>query len=300
MLAQEGFEPQLDEKNGSSAMDPIHDPIQLVFHDIDGCLNPADGSPIGPADQLSMSAGHKAVLARVNAAIDASTVEHVVIATGRRLADTLFVTEHLPTKKLRYLLVESGALAYDTVTEAYLDLQEIAVSSGVRHLCDLYSDLSQVHGVVAWYRAGGQAVLEERLGSAVPEIPKEAMLTLRVCAAASEVAVMEELRQLLALEESIDLNALNFYTNEARVDVTSRIDKATGARIILAMLGVAPERASMIGDGSNDLPVFELLGRGFCPSNAGDALRRACVAAGGEALDHPFGEASVKVFEGYA
>ena len=80
------------------------------------------------------------------------------------------------------------------------------------------------------------------------------------------------------------------------MDVTSKIDKATGARVILGMLGIAPERATMVGDGSNDLAVFEYLGRGFCPGNADGAFKGACVAAGGIVLEAVYGEASVEVF----
>ena len=273
---------------------------QVVFHDIDGCLNPADGSPIGAGDDLSMTAAQQSILARVNAAIEASQVEHVVIATGRRLADTLFVTDHLPTPKLRYLLVESGAVAYDRVTEAHLDLASIAVSCGLPDAGTPYNDLSQVHEVIAWYRAGGQQLLEGVVGSPLSEIPKASMLTLRVADSASEAAVLEDLRRLLATQASVDLDALNFYTNAARVDVTSKIDKATGARVILGMLEIAPECATMVGDGSNDLAIFEYLGRGFCPGNAGDAFKSACVAAGGTVLDDVFGEASVEVFGRFA
>ena len=273
---------------------------ELVFHDIDGCLNPADGRPIGAGDDLSMAAAQQSILARVNDAIETSPVDHVVIATGRRLADTLFVTEHLPTPKLRYLLVESGAVAYDRVQGEHLDLAAIAVSNGMPDAAAPYADLSHVHEVIAWYRAGGQQRLEERIGSTLRDIPKQAMLTLCVADSVSEAAVLEQLRQLLASQPSIDLPALNFYTNDARVDVTSRIDKATGARIILGMLGIQPERATMVGDGSNDLAVFEYLGRGYCPGNAGDAFQSACAAAGGTVLDEVFGEASVELFEHFA
>ena len=166
---------------------------QVVFHDIDGCLNPAMGTPIGAGDDLSMAAAQRSVLARVDAAIEASAVEHVVIATGRRLADTLFVAEQLPTSKLRYLLVESGAVAYDRVAAEHLDLGAIAASRGLSEVATPYADLSQVLEVIAWYRAGGQQRLEAVVGSALAEIPKQAMLTLRVADSVSETVVLDEL-----------------------------------------------------------------------------------------------------------
>ena len=72
------------------------DPISVLFHDVDGCLNPEDGEQFRSGEQhRRLSAEQKRMLKRISAAIDDSEVEQVVLTTGRRLVDTLFIAEEL-------------------------------------------------------------------------------------------------------------------------------------------------------------------------------------------------------------
>jgi hydroxymethylpyrimidine pyrophosphatase-like HAD family hydrolase len=236
------------------------------------------------------------MLAQISAAADASSIEQVVLATGRRLVDTLFIAEALDTPKLRYLLVETGAVAYDLIQDAPIDLAGYAKESAQPELAAPFADLSDVQRLIAWYNSEGQQLLEETIGCSVHQIPKQSLLTLVVPESLSGSSLTDHVKQLLRARTSIEASGLNFYFNEFHVDITSQIDKGTGAAILLDMLGFQPVQASMVGDGSNDLSAFEMCGHGFCPSNAVDALKAACRALGGAVLEASYGAASLEVF----
>lgn len=53
------------------------------------------------------------------------------------------------------------------------------------------------------------------------------------------------------------------------------IDKGSGARAVLAALGVAPGDAVAIGDGDNDVDLFRAVGASAAPANASPAAMRA-------------------------
>ena len=271
--------------------------IRIVFHDIDGCLNPADGTPFAAGERRDLTLDQSRILQRISAAIDRSSVEYVVFTTGRSLADTVFIAKELTTLKLRYLLLEHSAIGYDLIRKARLDLQAIARSRGMPELGTAYSNLRDVHQAIIWYRTAGQAILEAKLGCAVPFIPKDSSLTLRVPEAVTGISVLDKLKQLFLSTTSIKVENLIFHCSDSYLDVLSKVNKADGVKILLKVLGYLESEATMIGDGPNDLPVFELLGRCFCPSNADSFLKEVCISMGGSVLREAFGEASIKVFE---
>ena len=271
--------------------------IRIVFHDIDGCLNPADGTAFADGEKRGLTLDQSRILESISGAIDRSSIEHVVLTTGRSLADTIFIAKELTTLKLRYLLLEHSAIGYDLVQKVQLDLQAIATSLGAPELRTAYSNLRDVHQAITWYRTTGQAILEDKLGCAVSFIPKDSNLTLRVPEAIAGISILNNLKQILFSTTSIKIENLIFHCSDSYVDVLSKVNKADGVKILLKMLGYLESEATMIGDGPNDLSVFELLGRCFCPSNADSSLKEFCISMGGNVLQEAFGEASIKAFE---
>ena len=278
-------------------MSPDPKPVRVLFHDIDGCLNPEDGSQfVSGEEHRRLTAEQKSMLARISAAIDASSVEKVILATGRRLLDTLFIAEELATSKLRYVLSETGAVAYDLIQDAPIDLVAVAEESRRPELGAPFEDLSEVQELIHWYNSGGEEVLAEKIGSEIHQIPKETLLTLHVPPSATGSSLVEDLKQVLRMETSIQQGRLRFYHNDFHVDITSPIDKGTGAEILLEMLNVPTSDAAMVGDGLNDVAAFEVCGHGFCPANAAEALKTVCQERGGVVLEETYGTASIEVF----
>ena len=278
-------------------MSPETSPIRVLFHDVDGCLNPEDGTQfVSGEEHRRLTVEQKSMLARVSAAIDASSVEKVILATGRRLLDTLFIAEELVTSKLRYVLAETGAVAYDLIQDATIDLLAVAEESRRAELAAPFEDLSEVQELIHWYNSGGEELLAEKIGSEIHQIPKETLLTLHVPPSATGSSLVEDLKQVLRMQTSIQQGRLRFYHNDFYVDVTSPIDKGTGAQILLEMLDVSASDAAMVGDGLNDVAAFEVCGHGFCPGNAAEPLKRVCRERGGVVLEETYGTASIEVF----
>ena len=278
-------------------MSPETSPIRVLFHDIDGCLNPEDGSQfVSGEEHRRLTVEQKSMLARVNAAIDDSSVEKVILATGRRLLDTLFIAEELATSKLRYVLSETGAVAYDLIQDATIDLLAVAEESRRPELAAPFEDLSEVQELIHWYNSGGEELLAEKIGSEIHQIPKETLLTLHVPPSATGSSLVEDLKQILRMQTSIQQGCLRFYYNEFHVDITSPVDKGSGAQILLEMFGVSASDAAMVGDGLNDVAAFEVCGHGFCPGNAAEPLKTVCRERGGVVLEETYGAASIEVF----
>ena len=279
-------------------MPPEARPIRTIFHDVDGCLNPEDGSQfVSGEDHRRLTAEQKGMLKRVSAAIDASSIEHVILNTGRRLVDTLFIAEELATSKLRYLLSETGAVAYDLIQDAPIDLVGVAEESKRPELAAPFEDMSAVQELIHWYNSGGEQLLADEIGSPIHQIPKDTLLTLHVPESATGSSFVEDLKRLLRMQTSIEQGRLRFYYNDFHVDIASAVDKGTGAQILLEMLGVPASAAAMIGDGLNDVAAFRACGHGFCPSNSAEPLKAVCRAMGGVVLEESFGAASVEVFQ---
>jgi hydroxymethylpyrimidine pyrophosphatase-like HAD family hydrolase len=278
-------------------MNPLPGAITVLFHDVDGCLNPEDGSQfVSGEDHRRLTSQQRGMLKQISAAIDASSIEHVILHTGRRLMDTLFIAEELATSKLRYLLSETGAIAYDLIQDAPIDLVAVAEESNRPELAAPFEDVSEVQELIHWYNSGGEQLLADEIGSPIRQIPKETLLTLHVPEAATGASFVDDLKRVLRKQTSIEQGRLRFYYNEFHVDIASAIDKGTGAQILLQMLDVPASAAAMIGDGTNDVPAFEVCGHGFCPSNSDERLKAVCRAMGGVVLEESFGAASIEVF----
>lgn len=91
-----------------------------------------------------------------------------------------------------------------------------------------------------------------------------------VASAPREIA--EETTKLLA-RRRVE-HALSFNADEVMI-LPPHVDKASGARRALAILGATPEEAWAIGDGENDVPMLELARLSAAPANAHATARDA-------------------------
>ncbi|MCA1819333.1 MAG: HAD hydrolase family protein [Halobacteriales archaeon] len=82
---------------------------------------------------------------------------------------------------------------------------------------------------------------------------------------------------------------LAWRVNWDRIDVTPRgIDKGTGLRAALALLGLAAPWVLAVGDGANDLPLFAAADATVAVANADSGLQAASDAVAPAAAHHGF------------
>ena len=84
------------------------------------------------------------------------------------------------------------------------------------------------------------------------------------------------------------------------VDVISDVSKGDGAVLLLHELDIAPEHALPMGDGMNDVSMFEVLGAGFCPANSAQGLKRVCESRSGVVSSLRCGEAALEFYRALA
>ena len=255
-------------------MSPETSPIRVLFHDIDGCLNPEDGSQfVSGEEHRRLTVEQKSMLARVNAAIDDSSVEKVILATGRRLLDTLFIAEELATSKLRYVLSETGAVAYDLIQDATIDLLAVAEESRRPELAAPFEDLSEVQELIHWYNSGGEELLAEKIGSEIHQIPKETLLTLHVPPSATGSSLVEDLKQILRMQTSIQQGRLRFLLQRiSRGYQPHQSTREAGPKSCWRCSASLLPTPLWWETVSTTSLLFEVCGHGFCPGKRGGTL----------------------------
>lgn len=278
----------------SEAMSP-----RIVFQDIDGCLNPADGEPLPPGHVGKLSESQRDMLKMISDAIDESGVQHVVLNTGRDFEDTNFIAEALPTKKVRYLLLEHGAYGYDLLEERRIYLTELAASYGMDHLVFRYESILDIKKIIKWFHLEGYFKLQSRLDvELLPALNKEANLSLVIPDSMSAPELIElleeEVRQ--AFSES-ELKHVNYCYSSKFVDVIGDVHKSDGAHIFLHHLNVSREDTMVMGDGMNDMDIFKIWERLFCPANAHPDIKSLCQTESGIVSKKRFGEAAIDMYQ---
>lgn len=90
----------------------------------------------------------------------------------------------------------------------------------------------------------------------------------------SEPEVMKKVQQALA---EMDLPAVNVQqSNWNYLEITSRrATKARGLKFLIAQKGLKREEMAALGDGHNDLPMFDLVGLPIAMANANEEVKRA-------------------------
>ena len=89
------------------------DGLKIIFQDIDGCLNPADGEHFSVIAGEMPSPNQASMLDAINQAVEASPIEHFIINSGRPLSMVHPILTHLTTPKARYVLLEHACVLFD-------------------------------------------------------------------------------------------------------------------------------------------------------------------------------------------
>jgi hydroxymethylpyrimidine pyrophosphatase-like HAD family hydrolase len=272
---------------------------RVVFQDVDGCLNTPQGPlPDGPGQSLNSEQAR--LLAEIGRSIDASRLTEVILNTGRGLSAMDFVVEGLASPKIRYLLAEHGAVGFDIVKQQSIDLSEIAQRVGPADRAARYTQLGPIRDAIAWYHESGEAQISALFGCALPALPKFANLTLMIPTGISPTEVIAAIERSLAANDEIDSSDFVYHFSDLYVDVISDVSKGDGAVLLLHELDIAPEHALPMGDGMNDVSMFEVLGAGFCPANSAQGLKRVCESRSGVVSSLRCGEAALEFYRALA
>lgn len=268
--------------------------MKIVFHDVDGCLN-ADANtpiPIG-GKQLPLSQLEK--LGELGRKIDDSSIDHLIINTGRSMVDTLFIVDAIASRKLQYVIAEHGAIYRDVKNKKNL------VPQGV-----LVEKLDVIHKFIHWYRDTGAKILNERVGTEVPILDKEANLTLDARNGLDSQYIYNVLQEVVKIHAPFDYSQLVFHHSAADgyVDAMSQVDKGDGVGVVTALLsqmyGTSENIKSIaIGNGLNDMPMLEVATIPACPKNAEPEVREFCRSRSGLVSEYEFIDATLKWLEEY-
>ncbi|MFT4726365.1 MAG: hydroxymethylpyrimidine pyrophosphatase-like HAD family hydrolase [Granulosicoccus sp.] len=262
--------------------------MKILFHDVDGCLNAPDGAEIPRADQ-HFSPQQFQLLHELGQALDASTVDLMVINTGRSLQDTMMLADAIKSSKLQYLIAEHGAVIFDIKNDQPLKW------NSARHTTNSEDPLEQVLAFIQWYKQTGFSVLADKLGTSLVMNEKVANLTLEIPPSADCHHVFEQLQLLVRDDSPFNPEEFVFHNSVADgfIDVMSKIHKGDGIDIICNHLGNPEATTIAVGNGLNDLPMFENSHICLCPANSEQEVKEYCQKATGIISEYSYVEATL-------
>ena len=242
---------------------------RIIFQDIDGCLNPADGEHFSVTPGEPPSPRQAEMLAEINAAVDASSVEHFILNSGRPWNLVQEIAAHLPTRKARYVLLEHACVLYDREAGDYLDAAELAAQCGLDDLHARYRQVENIHRLFDWYRDQGQVLLEERYQCALPALDKVGNLSIAIPDSLDGEEFLAAIESLARSQlDAGTVEPLQFLRSDRYIDILPGIHKLDGIHLLTTHLQVELDEALAVGDFLNDLPIFEGFPHVMCPANA--------------------------------
>ena len=276
------------------------DGLKIIFEDIDGCLNPADGEHFSVVDGEMPSANQARMLDAINQAVEASPIEHFIINSGRPLAMVRSILTHLPTTKARYVLLEHACVLFDRQTDSYLDCAQLAAECGLSDLAERYARVENIHRLYQWYRTTGQAALEEHYQCPLPALDKVGNLSFYIPEQIDPDELLERIEALARAQlEPEHQEHLQFLRSDRYIDILPGIHKLDGIHLLTAHLNMDLDHALAVGDFLNDLPVFEEFHRVLCPSNAHPTIKALAQSKGSNGIvsDKAYGHAVLDLLE---
>lgn len=275
---------------------------KLVFQDIDGCLNPISGEDFPPGGVGLLSDEQADMLKRLGQAMDASSLDHIVINTGRNTEDTTYIQKALRSKKARYAILEHSAYAWDYEKNSKVDLADLAKLQQRQDMSERYAVLPKIKDLIHWYRKDGRDWLLKKGIHARDCINKEANLSIAIPEGQNGQSMIDHLKEALSEVYPPDFfKQLHFCYSNFFVDVIGPILKSDGAYVMAEHLSIQQEDCFVIGDSLNDIDLFEAFPeRGLCPGNAHNTIKELCSKLNHEISDLTFGEACLKFYRSLA
>ena len=268
----------------------------ILFHDVDGCLNTSDGAAL-PFESALLDKSQKATLRSLGEALDRSNMDMMVLNTGRSMAASVFIAEHINSAKLKYVIAEHGALGYSMHDSNYLDFAFHA--KDLPHLNDVYASLERITSLVEWYDDEGAELLSKEIKHLVGASPKRANLTLGIPEGVSGKEMLRHLRYLIEHHSPVANDPLVYHhsVSDGYVDVMAEVDKGDGVQLIRHLESEHQIFTYAVGNGSNDLPMFKHVDVCICPSNSDEPVFAYCKANKGVISEHAFIDATLDLLE---
>jgi hydroxymethylpyrimidine pyrophosphatase-like HAD family hydrolase len=280
-----------------------HSNIKIIFQDVDGCLNPEDGELFGVGVDCEPSANQVAMLEAIDAAVEASPVEHFVINSGRPWPLVRNFVKHFKTPKARYFLLEHACVLYDREEATFINCAELAARCGLVELAARYQNLDIIETLFAWYASRGQAQLEAEYEADLTPVEKVGNLSFFIPDGVDGDAMLLRIEALVRETLSArQVAQLEFLRSDAYIDILPGIHKLDGIHLLTSHLGVSLDQALAVGDYLNDLAVFESFDRVLCPANAHPRIKALTKSKGttGHVSALPYGAAVLELLRSLA
>ncbi len=258
----------------------MHPPVRLVAIDMDGTLLPALSQSMSERTGRSLVAAQKAGIT-------------VAIATGRRLAYTLPMIEHLNLRADTPLITSNGAvtctLGGGTIDCCHMDARVARGICGVLRRFGIVvftfnrpgrgelvlEDLHQAHGrITLWIEANRDAI----------EVVKPLEMALMDGEDPIQGMAAGTVEQMRAAEKALKASEWAAECDCVRTEYPARdlsildlvppgVSKGNALEQLAARLGVDRKETMAIGDNWNDLGMLEWAGQSIVMANAAPELR---------------------------
>jgi hypothetical protein len=185
---------------------------------------------------------------------------------------------------MKYVVAEHGAIGYRLDTSELIDFE--LLSHDIPELHSTYLTMSSIPALISWYGEKGKQVLAREIGHLIEASPKKVNLTLGIPAGVSGVELMSSLRMLIERDSPLANQTLVYHhsNSDGYVDVMSKVDKGSGARLICLLESVNHPESEIetfaIGNGMNDIPLFEAVDNMICPGNSDQDVIELCSQRG--------------------
>lgn len=255
--------------------------VTIIFQDIDGCLNPANGERFSVNPEQELSTNQASMLHLINQAVEASPVEQFIINSGRPWTMVQPILAHLPTTKARYVLLEHACVLYDRKINDYIDCAQLANDCDLSELATRYSRVDQIRLLFEWYRTKGQAVIEAHYNTDFPALDKVGNLSFHIPAHIDADECLQRVESLARAQLATEqLEHIQFLRSDSYIDILPGIHKLDGIHLLTAYLDKNLDQVMAMGDYLNDLPIFETFHRVLCPANAHPSIKALTEAKG--------------------
>lgn len=253
---------------------------KVLFHDADGCLNLVDGQEL-PFKPETLSSSEVAALAELGRCVDASSLDHLVLNTGRSWEATGFLCDAIASRKLRFALVEHGSELWDVMADQKIDFEGVAAVSGHPEALAALASTKKIRSLIRWFQDSGRQELCRRMGyggNLTAQLDKTTNLTFLLPLELDGDQVISVLQELIASHEVFGAESLVYHHSRANrfVDVMGTMNKGIGLSLTMEHLGYDLAQSAAIGDGLNDIPMLETVAFPICPANSEDAVRKIC------------------------
>lgn len=244
--------------------------MNILFHDVDGCLNTEDGKELPHSDK-TLSSDQLVKLEELGQALDASdNVDMMIINTGRALVDTLPVAHAIKSQKLTYIIAEHGAVIHDCSTNSLVEWNTTDDGSA--------DPLIKVNALISWFNSDGQAYFEQAIGQAIHTLDKIANLTLCVPEGVDSDGMFETVQNVIKNDSPFDHADFVYHHSktDGYIDIMSNIDKGDGVNFIKKHVNADDVTTIAVGNGLNDMPMMSVVDLCICPANSEPELLEYC------------------------